>query len=318
MTDTTRHPAANFGPLALIGDEAASDLDGQIAAVHLLGWHTLELRSVSGRPLAELSRAEVRNTATRLADANLRVVSLASRIGNWARPVTSDFTADLTELDTLLEQSHVLGSRMIRIMSYPNDGLPEEEWGRRVTARVQRLTARAEAAGVTLVHENCAGWAGDNAARTLRLLREVASPALQVLFDTGNGVPHGYESEELLKVLLPHVAHVHIKDAVRTPDGCTTYTLPGSGAVDLTACLELLAHGGYAGALSLEPHLAVLPHNGLNLPTADATHLMVRAGKQLERLLHGTQPPCSPQGATGSSTTPLPDTPLPRRAGPLP
>lgn len=283
--------AHGFGPLALISDEAASCLEGQIAAVNRLGWRTLELRTVAGRPLAELSPGEVREIGARLAEAGLDVVCLASRIGNWARPVTRDFAEDLTELDTLLQQCRLLQSRLIRVMSYPNDGLPQEEWGREVTARMVRLTARAEAAGVTLVHENCAGWAGDSAARTLGLLREVASPALRVLFDTGNGVPHGYDARKLLEQLLPHVAHVHIKDAVRTPEGDTAYTLPGDGAVELAECLNMLAHSGYSGALSLEPHLAVRPHEGLDRPGADAVSLTVRAGERLEELLRGAPAP---------------------------
>lgn len=296
MTPAQKSAAPSFGPLALIGDEAAETLDGQIEVMRGLGWHALELRTVTGRPLAELPHREVQEMAARLADADIQTVCLASRIGNWSRPVTGDFAEDLAELDTLIEHGRLLGSRLIRVMSYPNDRLPEEEWGRRARTRLVRLTARAEAAGVTLVHENCAGWAGDSAPRTLQLLEDVASPALKVLFDTGNGVPHGYDAKALLTPLLPHVAHVHIKDAVRTPDGGTAYTLPGDGEAQVAECLELLAGGAYAGALSLEPHLALRPHDGLDQPGADAASLTVRAGKALERLLHA-QPSTTPDPA---------------------
>ncbi|NLU68138.1 sugar phosphate isomerase/epimerase family protein [Streptomyces sp. HNM0574] len=269
---------------AVIGDEAAAGLEGQIRTVRRLGWHTLELRTVDGTPLAELPRARARECAARLADAGVDVVCLASRIGNWGRPVTGDFAEDVTELDTLIEQGRLFGCGMVRVMSYPNDGLPEAEWARHVTARLTRLAARAEEAGVTLVHENCSGWAGASAPRTLRLLEDVASPALRVLFDIGNGVPHGYDGVAMLRELLPHVAHVHVKDAVRTSGDDTAYTLPGDGQAHVAECLDMLARGGYTGALSLEPHLAVRPHEGLNRPGADATSLTVSAGERLERL----------------------------------
>jgi len=271
--------------LAGLTDEAAASLDGQLAAVRTLGWTALELRSVDGTALADLPRDEVRTLARRLAASGTGVVCLASRIGNWARPITSDFAQDLRELRVLEEYAHLLDCRRIRVMSYPNDGLPEEEWGRRAVERLHLLTDRAERAGLTLLHENCAGWAGADAERALRLLAEVDSPALRLLFDTGNGVPYGYRAAELLRPLLPYVDHVHVKDAVRDATGETAYTLPGDGEAEVRTCLRLLAEAGYDGAYSIEPHLALRPHEGLARPGEDAADLFVRAGRRLAELL---------------------------------
>jgi sugar phosphate isomerase/epimerase len=285
---THRCPA--FGPLAGIGDEAAPGADGQLAALRELGWRAIELRSVDGTALADLPPPDFRTLTRRLQDAGVTVVAVASRIGNWSRPVTGDLAADLAELDVLAERSAALGCRLVRIMSYPNDGLGETEWADRVLARVAVLADRARRAGLVLVHENCAGWAAERADRTLRLLRAVDSPALRLLFDTGNGVPYGYRALDLLRELAPYVAHVHIKDGVRTPDGDTAYTLPGDGEAEVAACLRVLAAHGYTGALSLEPHLAVRPHAGLLRAGADAAGLFVRAGKALTRLLRTLEP----------------------------
>ncbi|CAK7283755.1 sugar phosphate isomerase/epimerase family protein [Streptomyces misionensis] len=279
-----------FGPLTGIGDEAAPDADGQLAALRRLGWTTVELRNIDGTALADLSPAAFGALARRLADAGVTVTAVASRIGNWSRPVTGDFARDLAELDVLAERCATLGCRLVRIMSYPNDGLAEEDWADRVLARTAVLADRAERAGLVLVHENCAGWAGDRADRALRLLRAVDSPALRLLFDTGNGVPYGYDAPKMLRELAPHVAHVHIKDAVRLPDGSTAYTLPGEGEAGVARCLRILADHGYTGALSLEPHLAVRPHEGLTRAGADAADLFVRAGRALAALLAHAAP----------------------------
>ncbi|MFH8336593.1 sugar phosphate isomerase/epimerase family protein [Streptomyces sp. AM6-12] len=277
--------APRFGPLAGIGDEAAPGADGQLAALRRLGWSAVELRNVDGTALADLSPAAFGALARRLADDGVSVVAVASRIGNWSRPVTGGTGPDLAELDVLAERCAALGCRLVRIMSYPNDGLPEREWADRALARIAVLTDRAARAGLVLVHENCAGWAGDRADRAQRLLRAVDSPALRLLFDIGNGVPYGYDAPAMLRELAPYVAHVHIKDAVRLPDGSTAYTLPGEGAAQVAECLRILAAHGYRGALSLEPHLAVRPHEGLVRAGADAADLFVRAGQALVTLL---------------------------------
>ncbi|WP_369200349.1 sugar phosphate isomerase/epimerase family protein [Streptomyces sp. PU-14G] len=267
-----------------IGDEAAPDLEGQIAAIRELGWRRIELRTVERTALGDLAPRAVRALAHRLRSADLQVICLASRIGNWARPVTTPFETDLAELETLLDQCAVLDCRFVRVMSYPNDGLAEGEWAREVIDRLGRLARRAETAGVTLLHENCAGWAGEDAARVLRLLRETDSPALRLLFDTGNGVPYGYDAGALLRQILPYVEHVHIKDARTTPQGSTDYVLPGDGEARVADCLRTLLEGGYRGAFSLEPHLSAQPHAGVSAD-ASAARPFVAAGRRLENLL---------------------------------
>ncbi|WP_413759942.1 sugar phosphate isomerase/epimerase family protein [Streptomyces sp. MMBL 11-3] len=289
--------------LAGIGDEAAAGLDGQIDALHRLGWSALELRTVDGTALADLPPARVREIADRLRVAGLRTVGLASRIGNWARPITAPFADDLAELDALTGHCDLLDCRRVRIMSYPDDGLPAAEWAARAVDRVARLTERAERAGLVLLHENCAGWAGADPARMLRLVREIGSPALRLLFDTGNGLAYGYDARQVLDRILPYVAHVHVKDGTGTGDG-VAYTLPGDGQARVADCLRTLLESGYTGAFSLEPHLAMRPHDGLRA-TGAAPDLFVRAGRRLRVLLdEATRTDTGrPKGAAGSGAT---------------
>ncbi|MEU9184378.1 sugar phosphate isomerase/epimerase family protein [Streptomyces sp. NPDC048484] len=275
--------------LAAIGDEAAGGLDGQIDALRRLGWSALEPRTVDGTALADLGPVRVRHIADRLREAGLRTVCLASRIGNWARPITAPFADDVAELDVLTDHCALLDCRYVRIMSYPDGGLPEAEWAARTLDRVARLTDRAERAGLTLLHENCAGWAGADPTRMLRLVREIGSPALRLLFDTGNGLAYGYDALRVLRRILPYVAHVHVKDGTGAGDD-VTYTLPGDGQARVADCLRLLLESGYQGAFSLEPHLGTRPHEGLRPPegpqaAGDAADLFDRAGQRLRALL---------------------------------
>ncbi|MFD6098253.1 sugar phosphate isomerase/epimerase family protein [Nocardiopsis flavescens] len=271
-----------------IGDEAAPGLDGQLDALRALGWDLLELRTLNGVPVAALPEDAVARTAARIRDAGATVVAVAAKIGDWSRPATGDFAADVAELDALVRRCALLGTRTVRIMSYPSGGLTAAEWGRTARARVRELARRAEDAGLLLVHENCAGWAGEDADRALDLLAHADSPALRLLFDTGNGVAHGYDGPAMLRRIAPHVAHVHIKDAVRTPGGDTAYVPPGRGEAGVEECLRILAGHGYRGALSIEPHLHLRPHllaRGGDPGRGDVA-AFVDYGRRLEELAH--------------------------------
>ncbi|MEV6670214.1 sugar phosphate isomerase/epimerase family protein [Streptomyces sp. NPDC051162] len=272
--------------LSGIGDEAGTSLGEQIAALSALGWGAVELRTVDGTAVADLDENGFEHLCVRLADAGLRAACVDSRIADWARPVTADFAADLRELDILGKRCARLGTRFVRVMSYPNDGLDEDAWRSEVLRRMRELTARAEDAGLVLLHENCAGWAATRADRMRTLLEHVDSPALRLLFDTGNGVAYDYEAYDLLPEIAPYVAHVHVKDALGTPDD-TRYTLPGRGRCRVRDALRLLLDHGYTGVWSIEPHINVRPHESLTTTGRSGVEAFVAYGRELERLAGG-------------------------------
>lgn len=265
--------------LAGIADEAAHDLPTQLAVLTELHWSAIELRTIDRTPIAELAEDRFERVRKSLADNGFHVVCVASRIGGWARPVTAPFEDDLTEFDVLARRALLLGVPYIRIMSYPNDGLSDRDWRTRVIWRIGELARRAEDSGVILLHENCSGWAGSSAERTHDLLESVRSPALKLLFDTGNGVAHGYDGLELLGEIVPHVAHVHVKDA-----DASGFTVPGRGVARVDECIRTLRAHHYRGAWSLEPHLSALPHEGDRL-AGDAVSSFLEAGRAMAELL---------------------------------
>lgn len=248
--------------LAGIGDEAAPDLAGQLAALGELGWTAIELRTVDGVGLTELTAQAFARAAQRIFDAGMEVVALDSRIGDWAQSIGSPFAADLEALKKLAERAHALDCRFIRIMSYPNDGRECHDWRDEALTRIFCLTELARALDVVLLHENCAGWASQGADQSLAMLRAVGSEHLALLFDIGNARAAGQDVVAFLRQILPHVRHVHAKDTVLAADGTVQFTWPGSGEAQLAACLRQLTAFGYVGAISIEPHVAHLPHCG--------------------------------------------------------
>lgn len=255
---------AELGGIVLggIGDESGPDLSTQILAHESLGWRHMELRSVGGTPVGDLPPQGDAALALALERAGLSIPVLCSRIGGWSGNISSPWQEDCRELDRLIQLGGRLGSRMIRVMSYPNDGLSDDEWGRQVTERVSRLAEIANRSGMVLALENCSGWAAHSADRTLALIQDICSPALGVLFDIGNPVVHGYDGYAFLEAVADHVVHVHVKDArrARTEDGEAEFCLPGKGDGRVADCLRHLIRRQWRGMWSIEPHLALIPH----------------------------------------------------------
>lgn len=278
-----------------VADEAAADPQDQIAAIKALGWTSIELRNVKGVAVADLDQDAFAELAGEIADAGLTVSCVDSRIANWERPITGRFEDDLDELAVLAYRCRQLSTSFVRIMSYPNGGLDDRDWERLVIERIRVLAAKAADVGLTLLHENCAGWAGRDPSRMRRLVEEVDSPGLRLLFDIGNGVAYGYQAYDVLSEVVDLVEHVHVKDA-RGGSSEPEYTLPGDGDCRVADCLTLLLDRGYIGAWSIEPHLQVRPHERRVYAGPDGVERFVSYGRCLERLVEEHVAPHPPGG----------------------
>lgn len=258
-----------MNPVCGIGDEAAAGLTDQIRIHTSLRLNGLELRTVDGRALHQLTDFEAATLAAQVLSAGLVVPVVDTPIGNWGTTIGSPFVPDLAILRRTAAVASLFGCRHFRVMSYPNDGRPDAEWRAAAVDRLTRLTRLAEDLDVVLLHENCHGWASTSAVASVDLVTTVDSPHLRLLFDIGNGLAYGYEAKPFLRAVLPWVGHVHVKDGVRTAGGAE-FGLPGDGEAGVADCVRLLTASGYTGWYSLEPHVAHIPHLGV---TADPTTL---------------------------------------------
>lgn len=244
-----------------ISDEAGRTIERQVAAHHALGWTHIEIRGVEGGNLTDVDDATFNHVVETVEAAGLTVCCFASQLANWGRPITKDFAIDREELQRAIPRMHRLGTRFIRCMSYPNDGLTEEAWAAESVHRITELARMAEDGGVVLVHENCNGWGGESPENTLKLLERVNSPALKLVYDTGNPFMHDQDALAYLKAVIDHVVHVHIKDGYKDGEK-NVFTFPGEGACQVDACLRTLIAHGYDGGYSIEPHIGAVIHTG--------------------------------------------------------
>jgi sugar phosphate isomerase/epimerase len=270
-----------------IGDEAGADIHTQIRAQRELGWKHLELRMVDGANITQCDDNAFARIAAAVDEAGLQISCLGSAIANWARPITCDIEIDRADLKRAIPRMKRLKCPLIRVMSYPNrteEPLPEREWRREAIARMKYLAGMAEDAGITLVHENCSGWGGLSAENSVVLLGEVASPALKLVFDTGNPVEYGQDTWEYYLQVLPDIVYVHVKDG-RKVNGELHYAYCGEGDGHVPEVLADLRERGYTGGVSIEPHLTAIIHTG---KTADDIGQQFRSyveyGRRLEAI----------------------------------
>lgn len=277
-----------------IADEAAHDIDGQIAVHRELGWNEIELRMVDGENAAgALSDEAFARTAESLDAAGMKVTSFASAIANWSRPITGDFDLDLKELATAIPRMQRLGTKFIRTMTWVGEGVDETVWRDEAIRRYRELARMAEDGGILLAHENCTGWAGLGPEQTRALVEEVNSPNLVVLFDIGNTVSYGLDTWNYYVGVKDLVAYVHVKDARRNPDGgkSADFTYPGEGDALVREVLTDLLGSGYDGVIAIEPHLASLVHvqDQDTDPEAMRTSY-IKYGRKLEQLVAEIRP----------------------------
>ena len=269
-----------------IADEAGESIDTQIRAHLTLGWKHIELRNIDGVNLTDVSDQQFDQIVEKLSQAGLEVSCFASQLCNWSRKITNPFEVDTAELARAIPRMQRLGTRFIRIMSYPNDSLSQDDWKAEAVGRIKKLARMADDGGVVLVHENCDGWAGQSVRHSLELLETVDSPALKLVYDTGNPVEHDQNGWEFYSGVVDQIAYVHIKDAVKT-SGKLQGTFPGEGSGQVQRIVADLFRRGYDGGISIEPHMAVIVHQDKKADDpAQAYDLYLEYGRRTMTLLN--------------------------------
>jgi sugar phosphate isomerase/epimerase len=277
--------------LAGFTDEASPILEKQIEALKLLGWQGIEIRMVKNGEKSvhfdDLDDDTFYKMADKINEAGIKIVSYGTQIANWSRKISSDFTLDTAELKRIAPRMKRTGTAFARIMSYPNDGLAENEWGNETIRRIKELCLIAEDNGILLCHENCSGFASQSAKNTLRMIEEVNSKALKLIFDTGNFWEAGYSSAEFYQTVKEHVVHVHIKDYVKDLSSKSGWSavFAGDGAGEVDKVLQILKADGYNGWYSIEPHLAAVAHEGKEAAGKNSFDLFVEYGQRFEKML---------------------------------
>lgn len=283
-----------------IGDEAGGSLAHQIAATRELGWGHIEMRGVEVPGYAkanfhDIPDAAFERAAVDLEAAGIRVHCFGSTIMNWAKTVETPWDVTRVEVARCIPRMKRLGTRYVRIMSLkPTDDahlIP-----RLVFERVGEVTRQFVDEGLIPVHENCMNHGGMSWEHALELLDRC--PGLKWVFDTANPVfntdrskPRPWPQQdpwEFWEHVRDHVVHIHVKDATWNPaKKDADYNWPGEGQGRVRDILKDALARGYAGGVSIEPHMVVVFHDAASKAASeDAARVnFVEYGRRLEQVI---------------------------------
>ncbi len=249
-------------------DEAAEDLAGQIEATIRLGWNAIESRGIDGRNIHDLTDDAFETACELFAEQGVRINCFGSTIANWGNHIEDPFEPTLAAVERAIPRMQRLGTPLIRLMSYARRADGDDQMAAERFRRLREITSRFTDAGITPVHENCQNYGGMSWRHSLELIEQV--PGLKLAYDTANPVAtKDYSRDgavnqdpwEFYQAVQPHIAYVHIKDAVVAADGAVRYTYPGEGDARIADILADLKDRGYDGGLSIEPHMASVFHD---------------------------------------------------------
>jgi sugar phosphate isomerase/epimerase len=263
--------------LSGFADEISPDPREQLAVLAAESITYLELRSAWSVNVAGFTGAQVADFRAALDGAGVRVSAIGSPVGKIG--IGEPLAPELDRLRRVADIAAEFGTAIVRVFSfYVPAGEPPERYRAEVIDRMGALARIAEDRGVILAHENEKEIYGDVPERCADLIASVASPALRATFDAANFVQCGVRPfTDAYPLLRPDLVYLQVKDALA---GTGEVTPAGEGDGEMRETLLALRDSGFAGFLSLEPHLDMAGRSsGFSGP--DKYRQAVRALKRL-------------------------------------
>ncbi|WP_263367820.1 sugar phosphate isomerase/epimerase family protein [Edaphobacter bradus] len=258
--------------VAVISDEISPDFDHACSVISRdFGLQWVELRSMWGKNLQELTDDQLADAEKILAKYQLRVTDIGSPLFkvDWPGAPRSSFSkkndsfgaaVTFKQQDEVLAKSiahaHRFKTNVVRCFDFfrLDDVKPYRE---PINAKLLEAANVCGKQGVRLALENefeCNTATGREAAATLAAAQ---SPHLGLNWDPGNAVRAGeLDAFRAAWDLLPkhRIYHCHVKNAIKNPDGKIGWSPVDKGYIDWTAQFRALKSVGYRGAVSLETH----------------------------------------------------------------
>lgn len=237
--------------LSAFADEAGKPLAAQINALQRNKIGYMEIRTVDGKNVSDLTNGEAKDVRAALDAADIRVKTVGSAIGKIN--ITDDLAPHIDKLKHTLEIANILGAERLRMFSFFLPAGSAETYRDDVMERMDRMLDAAKGSGVTFYHENEKGIYGDTLAR-VRDLIDTFGERMRFIFDPANFLQCGERPAEIYPALAKDIAYFHIKDAV-FETGTVVPAGEGDGGIpDILAAHAATADGTM---LTVEPHLKI-------------------------------------------------------------
>lgn len=243
-------------------DEAAKDLDGQIAALKRNGMSYFEPRGIDGKNIADFTVEEAKTLKEKLDANGIKVSSIGSPFGKIE--IDEDFEPHFEKFKNTVEVAKILDAKYIRMFSFFfTKGQSYEDNREEVLRRVKAMADYSYEQGVYCCLENEKGIYGDNDERNLEILRH-CEHKLFAIVDPANYIQCGVDPLAAYEKVEGFVKYLHVKDAYFESGEVVP---AGKGDGQVAEIIKLFARNSGEKFLSLEPHLTVF--DGLENLEAD-------------------------------------------------
>jgi Sugar phosphate isomerases/epimerases len=204
-------------------------------------------------------------------DEGLPIVALTPYTTSINSLDPESWQSGIDEFRGCIEAAHEVGAKRVRVYAgawQPGGADYSTHW-ERLSAALRVLAVDAQQADVVLCVENHFGTMTQTAADTARLVREVDSPSVRVLYDQANlTFTHDEDWKQAFGVQGDLISHVHVKDLifkdrnapflasdtarVKSEERAIRSRIVGTGIVPWADIIEELIRRGYDDVLTLE------------------------------------------------------------------
>ncbi len=213
-----------------------------------LGFHGIELHNIYNKLFTEKDGAfhnyTAASTLRRLYDKKLQIpcIDTISDISDF-----ENHDKALSEINSCIEIAENLHIPYIRLKAYFKE--EKQEVTTKIIEFIENVLPQAENKGITILLETSGLFA--KTAELRDILNIFASDNLGALWNLSAAYYEGCETpEEVIKNLGAYVKHVHLSDAIKTPDGIE-YCLAGEGELPIKELMLALRSVNYDSFISL-------------------------------------------------------------------
>jgi len=240
----------------VITDEISQDFKTAAGLAVKYGLDGVEIRSVREKGPHELDKGDIGDINSILSDAGLAVCCISSPFYKCNIDNPDEIRNNIEILKRCIDLAHNVGTRLVRGFTFWSRGGFDENFGS-IVSKFEGPVNLLERENVILVLESDPSVFTSNAAKLSRVVKELDSPHIKAIWDPGNDIydpdgeipyPDGYER------IKPYMAHMHLKDAIKSADGKISGTPIGEGQVDYAGHFRKLEEDGYDGYIVLETH----------------------------------------------------------------
>lgn len=239
--------------LTAFADEVSPELGAQVEALTQHGVKGLDVRSLNGVNVLDLSLADLEAICEACRTHNLHV----SCVGSPVNKVPYDLMGQARELDRLRKACYAAGrlhTKKIRLFTPEVPAGQHEEMSSAVIGWMKEQKRVVVDHGLTVLHENDAKFWGAYPENAKRLFGELGDEHFRAAFDFANSVIEGITPfDSWFPWIVPYLDTLHMKDAI----GAEHKVVPvGEGDGQIVQTLRYLVEQGWNGPLTIEPHLA--------------------------------------------------------------